>query len=66
MAVLFMDIKGAFYDVLPESALGPLLAAAQRLELFGKLGMSDAAAQALSDSIESGVTALSRHGLSEG
>ena len=47
-------------------ALGPLLATPQRLELFGKLGMSEAAAQALSDSIESGVTALSRHGPAEG
>ena len=66
VAVLFADIKGAFYNVLPEIALGPLLATPQRLELFVKLGMSDAAAQALSDSIESGVTALSRHGLAEG
>ena len=66
VAVLFTDIKGAFYNVLPEIALGPLLATAQRLELSGKLGMSEAAAQALSDSIESGVTALSRQGLAEG
>ncbi len=66
MAVLFADIKGAFYSVLPEIALGPLLATPQRLELFGKLGVSEVAAQALSDSIESGVTALSRHGLAEG
>ena len=66
MVALFADIKGAFYNVLPEIALGPLMATVQRLELFGKLGMSEAAAQALSDSIESGVTALSRHGLAAG
>ncbi len=61
-----MDIKGALYNVLPEIALGPLLAAAQRLDLFGKSGMSEAAAQALSGSIESGVTAFSRHGFAAG
>ncbi len=66
VAVLFADIKGAFYNVFPEIALGPLLATPQRFELLGKLGMSEAAAQALSDSIESGVNALSRHGLAEG
>ncbi len=66
VAALFTDIKGAIYNVLPETALGPLLATAQQLELFGKLGMSEAAAQAFSDSTESGVTALSRHDLAEG
>ena len=66
VAVLVADIKGAFYNILPEIALGPLLATPQRLELCGKLGVSEAAAEALSDSIEGSVTALSRHGLAEG
>ncbi len=63
MAVLFTDIKGAFYRILPETALGPLLAAPQRLELFAKLGMSPGAARALSDEIDLGRTALARHGV---
>jgi hypothetical protein len=66
VAVLFTDIKGAFYNILPEIALGPLLAAPQRLELFGKLGMSTEAARSISDEIDLGRTALARHGVPEG
>ena len=66
VAVLFTDIKGAFYNILPEIALGPLLAAPQRLELFGKLGMSTEAARSLSDEIDLGRAALARHGVPEG
>ena len=61
VAVLFTDIKGAFYQRLPEIALGPLTPAPERLELFRKLGIHPAAAQALSDEIEQGATALQRH-----
>ena len=66
MAVLFTDIKGAFYNILPEIALGPLLAVPLRLKLFGQLGMSAAAAKSLSDEIDLGRTALARHGVPEG
>ncbi len=41
------------------------LAIEPRLELFAKLEMSEAAAQALSDSTERGVTALATYGLAE-
>jgi len=66
VAVLFGDIKGAFYNILPEVALGPLMTDSQRTELFGQLGMSERAAAALSDSIKGGLNALARHGLEDG
>ncbi len=40
VAILFTDIKGAFCNIFLDIALGPLLATPQRLELYGKLGMS--------------------------
>ena len=66
VAVLFTDIKGAFYNVLPEIALGPLMDTVQQLQLFGKLGMPEAAVQELPSSIDGGIAALSSHGLEEG
>ena len=61
VAVLFTDIKGAFYRCLPEIALGPLLPEGERLELFRKLGISPAAGQALHERIVAGSTALAKH-----
>ncbi len=66
VAVLLMRIKGAFYNILREIALGPLLAAPQRLELFGKFGMSPAAARILPDEVDLGRTAHARHVVPEG
>jgi hypothetical protein len=61
VAVLFTDIRGAFYRCLPEIALGPLLPEGERLDLFAKLGLSPAAGQALHEQIVLGSTALARH-----
>jgi hypothetical protein len=38
-AVLFGDMRAAFYSVLPEVFLGPLLPLAQRTELYSMLGI---------------------------
>jgi len=63
-AIVFMDVKGAFYSILPELAVGPLLAQDKRRQLFRNLGMSQAAADSLEHTIENADTILQRRGVS--
>ncbi len=63
VAVIFMDVKGAFCSILPEVALGPLVGEEQRLALFRKLGMDSAAVAALSEAILNRDTIIARHGV---
>jgi hypothetical protein len=58
VAAIFMNVKSAFYKILPELALGPLVGAEQRLALFSKLGMDSAAAAAPSEAILNGHTIM--------
>ena len=60
-ALLFVDVRGAFYSILPELAIGALVGDEERRRLFRQLGPSDEMADKLGKKVAE-EAALGRHG----
>ena len=62
-AMLSADMRAAFYSVLPEVFLGPLLPPTQRAELFAMLGIVGAAKARLEELCAAAPSQLSSAGI---
>ena len=62
-AVLFTDLRAAFYRAMSEQALGPLMPAARRREVLLRAGLSAAEPDTLEDSIVQGPSGLELMGV---
>ena len=63
-AVLFGDLKAAYYRVLPEMVVGKVLTAEARCALFERAGMDAGRAQQLAAAIENQPSLLQERGVS--
>ena len=64
-AVLFGDLKAAYYRVLPEMVVGKVLTAEARCALFERAGIDAGRAQQLAAAIENQPSLLQERGVSE-
>ena len=62
-ALLFADLKAAFYSVLPEYVLGFVLPPSRRAKVFHTLGLSSDALSALEDALAAGTSELEALGV---